>query len=369
MELRQLQNQLRTLIELEETESPVVSYFLDCEDPDGPTILKEQIAAARKALDLRMRPAFDRAVDRIEDHVPWKLDSSTRSVAVFARSGSSPLFQVMEFQARLQTQLWVESTPAVFPLVELKDNYHRYVLMICNEESARILEVSLGSVTREIWARRPELRKRVGREWTQLHYQNHRRDRSERFIKEKIAMAEKIIAKGGHSHLILAGTPRITAQVRKSLPRSLEKKLVDTVPASARDSSTDIALSTLTTFIEHEEQESVAAVGMLRKELLRGGLAVCGFGPSREALAKGLVDQLIVLAGHGALEASRREELARLAVQNNTPVEVVQNSEELAELGGCGCLLRYKSYTPEQLGLDLEESTVVTQGEAEEVLS
>jgi protein required for attachment to host cells len=346
MEIRQLENQLRTLIELDETESPVVSYFLDCEDPDGSLIVREQVMAARKALDVDQRAAFDRAIDRIEDHVPWKLDDSTRSVAVFARSGSSPLFLVMEFEATLPTQLVVESTPAVFPLVELKDNYHRYVLMICNEESARVLEVSLGSVTRELWSRRPELRKRVGREWTKLHYQNHRRDRSKRFLKEKIALAERIVASGGHTHLMLAGNPRVLARVRKSLPKSLETKLVDAIPASARDRSTDIVLATLSSFIEHEERESVGSVHLLRQELRRGGLAVCGHRDSREALERGQADQLIVLAQDEGTPGGRREELVKLAVLNDVPVEVVQHSEELADLGGVGCLLRYETRTP-----------------------
>ncbi len=343
MEIRQLENQLRTLIELDETESPVVSYFLDCEDPDGPRIIHEQVTAARKALDPEQRPAFDCAVDRIANHVPWTLDGSTRSVAVFARAGSSPLFVVLEFEATLPTQLVADSTPAVFPLIELKDNYHRYVLMICNEESARVLEVSLGSVTREIWTRRPELRKRVGREWTKLHYQNHRRDRGERFIKEKIALVERIVASGGHTHLMLAGSTRVLARVRKALPRSLERKLVDVVPASARDRSTDIVLATLSSFIEHEERESVASVHLLRRELRRGGLAVCGYGDTRTALERGQADQLIMLADGDDADRARREELVKLAVKHDVPVEVVQHSEALARLGGVGCLLRYET--------------------------
>jgi protein required for attachment to host cells len=352
MEIRQLQNQLRTLIELEETESPVVSYFLDSKDPDGASVLREQVLAARKALDPDQRPAFDRALDRIEDHVPWKLDESTRSVAVFARSGSSPLFLVMEFRVGLQSRLFVESTPAVFPLVELKDNYHRYVLMICNEASARVLEVSLGSVTREAWTRRPELRKRVGREWTKLHYQNHRRDRADRFVKEKIALVERIVASGGHSHLMLAGNPRVVARVRKALPKSLERKLVDTIPAAARDRASDVIVATLSSFIEHEEQESLSTVGLLRQELRRGGLAVCGFKDSRDALERGQVDQLIILSDGDDMDAVRREELVKLAVRNDVHVEVVQHSEELADLGGVGCLLRYYSPTS-----DLARST------------
>jgi hypothetical protein len=302
--------------------------------------------AARKALDRGQRPSFDRALDRIEDYVPWKLDDSTRSVAVFARSGSSPFFQVMEFGASLPSRLFVDSTPAIFPLVELKDNYSRYVLMICNEDSARVLEVSLGSVTREVWKRRPELRKRVGREWTKLHYQNHRRDRNERFVKEKIALVESIVASGGHSHLMLAGNPQIVARVRKALPRSLKGKLLDTIPASARDRSKNIILATLSTFLEHEERESQTLVGLLRQELRRGGLAVCGYGESRRALEMGQADMLVILAKKDDEYLPQREALVRLALRMDVHVEVVQQSEELEELGGIGCLLRYKIDSP-----------------------
>ena len=58
----------------------------------------------------------------------------------------------------------VGSTPNIFHLVELKDTYDRYVVMISIEESARILEIHLGKVTEELWRERPELRQRLGRE-------------------------------------------------------------------------------------------------------------------------------------------------------------------------------------------------------------
>jgi hypothetical protein len=345
MEIRQLENQVRMLIELEETESPVVSCFFDSKDPDAPRKLHEQITTARKAIDVEQRPAFHRAVRRIQDHVPWQLDESTRSVAVFARTGSSPLFQVMEFGATLPTRLIVESVPAIFPLIELKDNFHRYVLMICTEQSARVLEVSLGSVTREIWAKRPELRERIGREWTKLRYQNHRRDRNARFVREKIALVERIIASKGHTHLMLAGPSHILARVRNGLPERLKEKLVDTIPAASRDSAADIVLATLSSFVEHEEQESLAVVNLLIRELRRGELAVCGYSECRSALLQGQADQLVILSDRDDAGSSLREELVRIAVQKDVPVEVVQESEALLQLGGVGCLLRYEPWS------------------------
>lgn len=345
MDIRTFENHLRTLIELDECEAPLISYYLDLRDPEAERVLRGRAAEARKAIEPARRAAFERAIDRIEDHVPWKLEDSTRSVAVFARAGENPLFLVLELQAALEPRLFVDTLPVIFPLVEVKDNFHRYVLMICNEESARVLEVSLGAVTREVWTRRPELRKRVGREWTRLHYRNHRRDRGDRFVKEKVALVERVVRGGGHTHLMLAGDPQALARVRKALPRALRDKLVDAVPAPARDRSTDVVLATLSTFLEHEERESLAAVGMLRHELLRGGLAVAGPRACREALEWGQADLLIVPAASEE-EPARHEDLVRLAVRNGVPVEVVRNGDELERLGGVGCLLRFELWTP-----------------------
>jgi hypothetical protein len=342
MEPRLLQNHIRTLIELEETSSPVVSYFRDLQDPDSERTLRDWARVARKTLDTGQRDAFDRAMDRIEDHVPWKLDDSTRSVAVFARSGTSPLFLPLEFRVELPTRFFVESTPVIFHLVELKDTFHRYVLMICAEDSARILEVSLGSVTRDLWTERPELRRRVGREWTRRHYQNHRRARAQRFVKEKISLLERIADAGGHTHILLAGNPRTVARVRRALPKALAARLVDVVPASSRERVEDVVASTLSAFVEHEERESQSMVELLGQELRRSGLAAAGYGPCRAALETGQADRLLLASGGGSLDTRRREELIRLATKTGAHVEVVDRSDLLDELGGVGCLLRYE---------------------------
>ena len=79
-------------------------------------------------------------------------------------------------------------------------------------EGATTLEVNLGAVTKEIWAERPELRQRVGREWTRDQYQNHSRDRADRFIKEKVEILDRLMSQGSQTHLILAGSPPLAAR-------------------------------------------------------------------------------------------------------------------------------------------------------------
>jgi len=236
MELKNLQKHIRTLATLEETNSPVISYYLNRESDELSNRLKltEQGRVLRQSLWGRAKHDFEEAMNQIETYVDTELLPDAKGVAIFARTGEGPFFLPLQFRVPLPNWLAVTANPNIYHLIELKDTYHRYVVMISTEESARILEVTLGSVTEELWRERPELRERVGREWTKEHYQNHRRERTNQFIKEKIKILERLMAAGGHTHLILAGNPQMTARIRKAFPRHLEEKLIDTVVAGSK---------------------------------------------------------------------------------------------------------------------------------------
>ncbi len=346
MDLGTLRQHIRTLAALDETNSPVVSYYLNREH----NVFNNRLELAERARILswslwgRARPDFAEAMKQIEEYLNNELRPETKGVAIFARAGEGPFFLPLQFNVPVPNWLAATANPNIYHLVELKDTYHRYVVMISTEESARILEVNLGSVTEELWRERPELRQRVGREWTKEHYQNHRRERTQQFVNEKIKILERLMSAGGHTHLILAGNPQMTARVRNALPRHLEEKLIDSVVASSNDNISDVVVATLSHFIEQEEQESQALVDTLYREISTSGLATVGPEACLEALERGQVDTLILL--QEMANPSLREELTRLAVQNGCQIEVVNHSPILLEFDGVGCLLRY--LLPEQ---------------------
>jgi hypothetical protein len=84
------------------------------------------------------------------------------------------------------------------------------------------------------------------------------------------------MAARGYEHLILAGHPSATSQVYNELPKRLQRKLLDAVPASSGTRLSDVVETTLASFIEAEEQESRATAAELVHQLRRGGLAVAG---------------------------------------------------------------------------------------------
>ncbi|MDZ4806337.1 MAG: host attachment protein [Candidatus Eisenbacteria bacterium] len=373
MDLSELQAHIRALITLEETDAPTLSCYLSVGGPvnDPLPAFDRRVNAVRKVLRREEREPFEEALNHIKNFLANEVHSAAQGVAVFSRAGTRPFSLGLQFQVPLPDLLLVDSTPNIHHLVELKDTYHRYVVLITTEKWARILEVNLGAITEELWTARPELRERVGREWTQEHYQNHRRDRGERFLKEKIEVLEQLMSAGGHTHLILAGSPRLTARVRNCLPKHIAAKLVDTVSASANVRVDDVVTATLSSFVEVEQEESLTAVAQLVSNLRRGGLAVSATGPTLLALRRGQADVLVLATTYepplgascracGWIDAVSRmpaecpectsaelravnlkEAMVKLAVERSTEVEFVRDSDTLMDLGGVGCLLRY----------------------------
>lgn len=373
MDLKELQKHIRTLATLPEAGAPVISCYLNLETSESGYrhALDERVRLLRKSLAGETRRPFEEALSQIEGHLRGGVPAGTTGLAAFARGGQRPFFLPLQFRVPLPNWIAVNTTPNIYHLVELKDTYHRYVVLISREGNARILGVNLGAVTEDVWKKFPELRERVGREWTREHYQRHRRERTVRLIDELIGILGQLMSAGGYGHLILAGNPRVTSQIGKALPKHLAAKVVDIVPASEYDRTEDVVAATLVSFIEREERESLAVVDQLLKEVNTHGLAAAGTRASFKALRQGQVDVLVLAKAYepgsgwacgacGAMEVERpapytcsqcgagrirefnvKEELVRMAEQTESGVEVVNHGDALMRLGGVGCLLRF----------------------------
>lgn len=375
MDRGQLQQHVRELAALEETDAPVVSCYLNLEQgwTASKVLLDTRLQILRNIMPRNRKELLDQAVMHIEEFMRLAPLDGLKGLALFSRGGSEPFFLPLRFQVPVPTWVSADYTPNIFHLVELKDSFDRYVIMLSTSETVRILEVNLGEITLEMWSERPELRKRVGREWTKAHYQAHRREQTDRFLKEKVKVLDQLMQKTGHTQLILAGDARLVARVRELLPKRLLDRLVDTVSAAGKGATEDVVEATLSAFVEYEQKQSHAAVESLVQELHTDGLAVSGWEASRKALLQGQVDSLIIsqqfdppavwqdpesrevgrertsLAAAldvpiaSLRELNVREELVRLAEASGCKIETVDHSEALEAEGGVGCLLRYRT--------------------------
>ena len=257
--LDELEQHITLLASVKESDTPFISCYLNLEDGPGSwrKMFDNRASILRRILKGDDLADLEEAMGKIEAWLATDLLPEAKSAAIFVRGNfGGAVMLPMQFAAPLPNWIAVYPTPNIYHLVELKDNYHRYIVLLALPDRASILEVNLGAATTRAWINQPDLRTRVGQEWTRSHYQVNQAHRGDRFVHEKIVVLEELMRAAGHSHLILAGDPEITGQVRRALPEDLADKLVDVITPAKQDQQTDVVMATLSSFIKHEEQES-----------------------------------------------------------------------------------------------------------------
>jgi len=341
MDTHILNQTIRRLALTEPNRSPVLSCFFDLTLPRQNHIedLKAWAEVAAPTMKGRSRQDFE---DALEETIRWLKEEkrpNAKGVAIFCRWGDEPFLIPLQFHSPLPNGFHVDSLPQVYPLVEVMDSYDRFVIVITTEQKARIMELCIGSVTKSIFAERPEIRERIGREWTKEHYQNHKRERSERFLKEKIQIIDGIVTRGQHDHIILAGQSALVTRLYRSLPKRLQEKVISTFSTASDRHEHQLIEDALKLFIEHEQDISQRNVQRLEAAIKTGGLGVVGFDAAKRALEIGQAEMLLIDQEFNIAEA--QEELTRLAILSGVEIETVSDCDLLKSYGGVGCLLRY----------------------------
>lgn len=341
-EMESLRNHISQLANLPESSSPIISAYLDfCETKD---YLKSKLAswagAARSTLDPKQRSSFDEARQEVLGVISREWPDDIRSVAVFSRRGEEPLLLVVPFSVSLDLHFDVSNMPSIFPLVQLKDRFHRFVVVIATDDVSRIFEVTLGAVSESILTQRPELGERLGREWGRERFHQRKRESDSKFYRDQATIITNLMSKRGLNHLILAGNPRHVAGLREILPKHVGSRLIgELFKTPARGDFSAVLEQAIDTFVEAERAESRDTVSRLHEQVRRGGLAVVGVDRSRDAILGGYASELVISE---ELPKVEREELTRLATARNLAIEVCEGDELLAGQGGVGCLLRYR---------------------------
>jgi len=338
-----LRKQIIALANLPECDEPVISAYFDLQQPAR--LLREEFATwiriAGKSLEGPAVDDFAKAASRTSEWLDENIGKA-RSAAVFARSGAPEFFLPLTFQVPLENYFQVDARPAIYPLVELKDRFNRFVVVLTNQDSARIIELNLGETSLELLTERPETIARHGREWTREHYNSHTRERTRKFVKEKVSIIERLMNKRGHNALIVVGEPRYVNRLKSALPKNLSEKVVDQIRTGFSDGRVQVILeNAIQSYLAVEDHESETAVHRLFRAYRTGGLGIFGVAATAAALQIGKVEELIISSG---LRHEDREVLVRLASQHSIPIETVRNSGLLDEQGGVGAILRYASH-------------------------
>ncbi len=346
---------LRRLADVEATEAPVLSLYLDMRPQatgqrpavrSGLVVLKDRLHEIEKTLGPRGPDldSFRSDVIRVEAYLDNDVSAATQGLALFACAQQN-LFEAVEAGVEFENQVTAAPLPDLYQLARLLDQQEVSVVAVVDSNTARLFvtraglfeEVGGPDEASDLYPKRSKFA------WSQARYQrkveSHRAD----FAGEVASEIERLVHAEGAARVILAGdevaipllrgalSPQVTALVCAEVPRIDIRALKDDVREE---------ISPILAQAEADDARIVAdrLVGAVRG----GGLGTSGLEHTRSALEQGQVD-LLVLSNDAHLSRAERDELVRLAAVSDAGVEVVEGHALFNELGGVGALLRYRT--------------------------
>lgn len=337
---------------------PVLSVYLDWR-PEA-TGERPAIRAARIVLKDRLRQierafwprgaAYDAILEgaaRIERYLDERAPASAEGLAIFVCEPLG-LFETLEFGAPFTTEVTVSAMPNLYPLARLLDDQETAIVAVVDSHAARLF-VSHRGLLRELKGleRDPKYfhHMKGAVAMSQAHYQRYALAQRAHFAEEVARELDKLATETGATQVILAGEDATTATLKAALT-SRVAALARSLPlhidyGANRDAIWD-EVEPIIREVAAERDRSL--VEQLMAEALAGRLGVVGVEETRDALAAGQVNTLILL-DHANLPGELRNQLISLAMKTQAEVEIVGDSVALAPLGGVGALLRYRTAT------------------------
>jgi peptide subunit release factor 1 (eRF1) len=371
--------EISELLAIEPSEAPLISLYLDTSSVQPRRDYEPWLRGRIKQLSQLLEdPRFDRSATRVQEALS-KLEPQVRGVAVFACQ-EPDILRVYPSDEPYENRLSAGHAAVIYPLVRRLDEQVALAVVLADSEQARIYTVRMGklaeaaAVTQTL--ERPEKpgrgaagapRHGAGYGASQLKYQRYLRQQTEHYLKEVAAALQRVVEKEHLEAVMLAGNERITKELEGLLPNGLQEKLLGKARLQLTAGEDEILKITLSQLGSSLKAARLSRASSLVQEFREGGLAVLGVSGCLRNLARGQVEELLLLptfAGMGRLclschqvapvgaiachncqgdlgpEVDLRELMARQAEETGALLEVV-DAPELKGWEGVGAWLRY----------------------------
>ena len=309
-------NEIQSLVQYRNTESPVISMYLNVTPPRNfETELNSLIHVARQKIEERgshterQRKDLDKLLQRIQTRVgtELKLVKATRTVVIFA--DAQGLWREYMLPVSLSSQIVVEPDPYTRPLTMVLDEFERYCVLVADSRKARIFSLFLGEMEEhsEIFVE-DEVPDRVrvnlsmtgtstgvmgglGDERIQRHIEDH----VNRHLKHVADKSFDFVKDKGFTRVILGSTEeKILPRLKDHLHTYIRERVVGEIDARPDDHKETLKEKALEMAQEFERQEERDKVNRLLELHHAGDKAVLGLEPTLEALMFGQVHTLIL---------------------------------------------------------------------------
>ncbi|MEW6003327.1 MAG: hypothetical protein AB1638_11890 [Nitrospirota bacterium] len=324
-----------------------------------------------ETLDKRVYKKVKDDLKKIDNYVLTNKRLFKKGLALLSSSANS-FWREYLLKVPVKNELIVDKTPYTKPLMDILDNYEKYVVLLFDKESARIFAVHLGEIVEygEVHCEDiPGKHKKGG--WyalSQNHYERHIDYHVGLHLKDVVVKIDSFLSGKKINRLIIGGSDEAVSMVKGMLHKTLLDKVIGTVKVEMFAKKDEVLKKVEPVVNAFEKEEEENTVETLIARAMKNENAVLGLADVLNALREQKVMKLVFIkdfksTGYtcrrcSSLSAQKIEscpyckgemetvdymvDLAgQIAIQQGALVEVMQDNKKLKEAGGIGAFLRF----------------------------
>ncbi len=368
--------ELRYIARMNEGGAGFVSLYLNVNpitNPRGEYViwLKNAIKDLQELEDKDLLKSVEPDLKNIESYVQENRRGFKKGLALLSSTRRS-FWREYSLAVPLKSELIVDRTPYIKPLLDVLEHYQRYAVLLVDKETARIFVIHLGEIAEygEVHTEDVPGRHKMGG-WfalAQTHYDRHIDYHVGLHLKDVIKRFEPFLKSEDINRIILGGPEEAVLRTRDLLPKSVAEKVIGTFSAGMFEGTLDVLKKAEPVLRQYERAREVEMVNELTVRAMKGERAVLGLENVLRAVQEGRVHKLVLERDAtamgvtcrqcGALSLGEEKEcsycggkmeginyiidlVTQKAVEQNAQVLVVPESKELRREGSIGAFLRY----------------------------
>jgi peptide chain release factor subunit 1 len=352
-----LRDLMRRLADLESTEAPILSCYVDVRpeaqgerpgERNELRVLRDRLDAIAGQLEAHgsARESFDRDRERIDALLEGEELNEVEGVAVFACDAIG-LWEAIGSQVEFDTTATAGPTADLFQLARLLDDQVSAVVAVVDTSTCRLFVTRRGGITER---RGPsegteEHRRHDQGGWSQARYQRHVDTQDKRFAAEAAAAIDRLVRRERPAHVILAGDERAISYLDAELSETVRPLVEHVARIDMRASADEVREEIRPLLAGLEEADGQEAADRAIAGWRAGSLGVVGIDATMAALAMGQVDELVI-DETVSTDEELRGELIRRAAATDAHVEIVREHPALAAHDGVAATLRWPTGSP-----------------------
>lgn len=288
--------------------SPVLSVFLNV-DQSVSSNLNRGFEAALKNM---IRDLFE-GIEGSEQEKEFSTDAErvgrfinnyqprARSLAIFCDASEDFLWS-RDVNAPLKNEIHWHEKPYIRPLLEARDEFERYAVLLADKAQARLFTVFLGEIQEHQEAFAEAQVKHIkapGSDHSRSQMQVQRKADVHVLwhLKNAAELLGRLDDQKRFERLVLAGPVEATSQLQKILPDHLKRRLIGTVSLALDAAPQQVLSETLKLGLESERSGEEELVSDLLTGAAKKERAVVGMADTMKMLQEGRVWQLVFAEG------------------------------------------------------------------------